>query len=92
MFRESTLLFYSPRLSHQLRGIAAAGAVEAIATVLAIYHQISPPTINFSEADPDCDLDYVFNTARPMKINTAISNGFGFGGHNASLLFKKYEG
>ena len=72
--------------------LGAAGAVEAIATVLAIYNQMSPPTINFSEADPDCDLDYVFNKARPMKIDAAVSNGFGFGGHNASLLFKKYEG
>ncbi len=72
--------------------LGAAGAVESIATVLAIYNQLSPPTINFSEPDPACDLDYVFNTARPMEINAAINNGFGFGGHNASLLFKKYEG
>jgi 3-oxoacyl-[acyl-carrier-protein] synthase II len=70
--------------------LGAAGAVEAIASVLAIEHQIAPPTINYEFPDPACDLDYVPNTARPMKIDTALSNGFGFGGHNATLVFAKY--
>lgn len=71
--------------------LGAAGAVEAIATVLAIHHQIAPPTINYEVPDPDCDLDYVPNKARPMTINAAISNGFGFGGHNASLAFRRID-
>jgi 3-oxoacyl-[acyl-carrier-protein] synthase II len=70
--------------------LGAAGAIEAIASVLAIYHQIAPPTINLQTPDPACDLDYVPNVARPMKIEAAMSNGFGFGGHNATLLFKRY--
>ena len=70
--------------------LGAAGAVEAIATVLAIHHQTAPPTINYQTPDPACDLDCVPNTARPMKIEAALSNGFGFGGHNASVIFKKY--
>ena len=71
--------------------LGAAGAVEAIATVMAIHDQIAPPTINYEVPDPACDLDYVPNVARPMKIDAAISNGFGFGGHNATLLFQRYE-
>jgi 3-oxoacyl-[acyl-carrier-protein] synthase II len=71
--------------------LGAAGAVEAIASVLAIHHQVAPPTINYTTPDPACDLDYVPNTARPMRIDAALSNGFGFGGHNATLLFKRYE-
>jgi 3-oxoacyl-[acyl-carrier-protein] synthase II len=71
--------------------LGAAGAVEAIASVLAIHHQIAPPTINLKTPDPACDLDYVPNTARPMSINAALSNGFGFGGHNASLIFIRCE-
>jgi 3-oxoacyl-[acyl-carrier-protein] synthase II len=71
--------------------LGAAGAVEAIATVLAIHHQIAPPTINYEFPDPACDLDYVPNVARPMKIDAAMSNGFGFGGHNATLIFKRFE-
>jgi len=71
--------------------LGAAGAIEAIITVLAIDHQIAPPTINLEFPDPECDLDYVPNVARPMKIDAAMSNGFGFGGHNATLIFKKYE-
>jgi len=70
--------------------LGAAGAVEAIFTVLAIDHQIAPPTINYEFPDPECDLDYVPNVARPMKIEAAMSNGFGFGGHNATLIFTKY--
>jgi 3-oxoacyl-[acyl-carrier-protein] synthase II len=71
--------------------LGAAGAVEAIASVFAIHHQMAPPTINYETPDPECDLDYVPNVARKMKIDVAISNGFGFGGHNATLLFKKFE-
>ncbi|HET9137393.1 MAG TPA: beta-ketoacyl-ACP synthase II [Candidatus Kapabacteria bacterium] len=71
--------------------LGAAGAVEAIACVMAIYNQMAPPTINLVTPDPACDLDYVPNVARPMAINAALNNGFGFGGHNATLAFKKFE-
>jgi len=71
--------------------LGAAGAVEAIATVLAIHHQTAPPTINYEFPDPECDLDYVPNVARPMTIDAAMSNGFGFGGHNATLVFKRFN-
>ena len=69
--------------------LGAAGGVEAIFTVLALYHQLSPPTINLNDPDPQCDLDYVPNTARAMKINVALSNSFGFGGTNGTLVFRK---
>lgn len=72
--------------------LGAAGAIEAIATILAIVNDIVPPTINLTNQDPECDLNYSALTATKRKINYAISNTFGFGGHNASLLFKKYEG
>jgi len=71
--------------------LGAAGAAEAVATILAIYNQIAPPTINYEFPDPACDLDYVPNVARKMKIDAAMSNGFGFGGHNATLIFKRFE-
>jgi 3-oxoacyl-[acyl-carrier-protein] synthase II len=71
--------------------LGAAGGIEAIATVLAIYHDIVPPTINYEEPDPDCDLDYVPNTKRPMPVRYALSNSLGFGGHNATILCGKYE-
>lgn len=71
--------------------LGAAGGVEAIFTVLAIHHSILPPTINYETPDPDCDLDYVPNKARKQEIKAAISNSLGFGGHNATLVFKKYE-
>jgi 3-oxoacyl-[acyl-carrier-protein] synthase II len=70
--------------------LGAAGAAEAVATVLAIYNQIAPPTINYDFPDPACDLDYIPNVARQMKIDAAMSNGFGFGGHNATLIFKRF--
>lgn len=69
--------------------LGAAGGIEAIFSALAIYHQVSPPTINIFDQDPQCDLDYVPNTAREMKINMAISNSFGFGGTNGTLVFRK---
>ena len=69
--------------------LGAAGAVEAIATLLAVQRGVVPPTINYAVPDPDCDLDYVPNTAREMGVNVAMSNSFGFGGHNACLVFRK---
>ena len=71
--------------------LGAAGAIEAIATILSIVNDIVPPTINLTNPDPECDLNYSALTATKTKINYAISNTFGFGGHNASLLFKKYK-
>ena len=69
--------------------LGAAGGIEAIFSALAIHHQITPPTINIFEQDPQCDLDYVPNTARDMKIDVAVSNSFGFGGTNGTLVFRK---
>jgi 3-oxoacyl-[acyl-carrier-protein] synthase II len=71
--------------------LGAAGAVEAIFTVLAIRDQIAPPTINLDNPDPKCDLDYVPNVARSMKIDVALSNSFGFGGTNGSVVFKRLK-
>jgi 3-oxoacyl-[acyl-carrier-protein] synthase II len=69
--------------------LGAAGGVEAVFSALALYNQISPPTINIFNQDEECDLDYCANEARQMKIDVAISNSFGFGGTNASLVFKR---
>ena len=69
--------------------LGAAGGVEAVITALAIHHQVSPPTINIFTPDPACDLDYVPNTAREMKIDVALSNSFGFGGTNGTLVFRR---
>ena len=69
--------------------LGGAGGIESVFTALAIYHQISPPTINIFNQDPACDLDYVANTAREMKIDAALKNNFGFGGTNGSLVFTK---
>ena len=71
--------------------LGAAGGLEAGISALAIYHELIPPTINYETPDPACDLDYVPNTARRAVINYALSNSFGFGGTNVSLLFKRYE-
>lgn len=71
--------------------LGAAGGVEAIFTVLAMKESILPPTINYETADPECDLDYVPNKARQKEIKAAMSNSLGFGGHNATIVFKKYE-
>lgn len=71
--------------------LGAAGGVEAIFTVLSVYEDIAPPTINLENPDPECDLDYVPNYSRKVNINYAMSNSFGFGGTNACLLFKKYR-
>ena len=69
--------------------LGGAGGIESVFTVLAIHHQISPPTINIFNQDPECDLDYCANEARSMKIDVALKNNFGFGGTNGSLVFKK---
>jgi len=69
--------------------LGAAGGVEALITVLALHHQVSPPTINLANPDPDCDLDYVPHAAREMKIDVALSNSFGFGGTNGTLAFRR---
>ncbi|OIR10950.1 3-oxoacyl-[acyl-carrier-protein] synthase 2 [mine drainage metagenome] len=69
--------------------LGGAGGIESLFCVLAIHHQIAPPTINVFEQDPECDLDYCANTARQMKIDVAINNNFGFGGTNGSLVFRK---
>ena len=69
--------------------LGAAGGIEAVFCALAIRDQVAPPTINYTTPDPECDLDYVPNTAREMKLNTVISNSFGFGGTNGTLIFRK---
>jgi 3-oxoacyl-[acyl-carrier-protein] synthase II len=74
------------QIGHLLGG---AGAVEAIATIMALEEGILPPTINYEHPDPQCDLDYVPNEARPATVRVAISNSFGFGGHNSALVFRK---
>jgi 3-oxoacyl-[acyl-carrier-protein] synthase II len=72
--------------------LGAAGVVEAIFSILAIRDSVAPPTINLHNPDPDCDLDFVPNTARQMKIETTLSNSFGFGGTNGSLIFRRFGG
>jgi len=69
--------------------LGAAGGIEAVFTTLAVHHQISPPTINIFNQDPECDLDYCANTAREMKIDVALSNSFGFGGTNGSMVVRR---
>lgn len=71
--------------------LGAAGAIEAIATIQALRHDVVPPTINFEEADPACDLDYTFNEAEERSVTVALSNAFGFGGHNTSLALRAYD-
>jgi 3-oxoacyl-[acyl-carrier-protein] synthase II len=72
--------------------IGAAGGVEAIISVLAIRDGVMPPTINYEHPDPDCDLDYVPNHARQAPVAAALSNSLGFGGHNATVIFKQFPG
>ncbi|HZH05892.1 MAG TPA: beta-ketoacyl-ACP synthase II [Lautropia sp.] len=71
--------------------LGAAGGIEAVFTSLAVHHQVSPPTINIFNQDPECDLDYCANEARPMKIDLAISNSFGFGGTNGTLVVRRFS-
>ncbi len=72
--------------------LGAAGAAESVATILALYHALVPPTINFTTPDPGCDLNYTFNQAQDRKMKYAMNNAFGFGGHNTSVVFKAFEG
>jgi 3-oxoacyl-[acyl-carrier-protein] synthase II len=72
--------------------LGATGATEAAATALALMHQLGPPTINLHESDPECDLDYVPNVARAMSFDVAVTNSFGFGGQNASIVLRRWHG
>jgi 3-oxoacyl-[acyl-carrier-protein] synthase II len=72
--------------------LGAAGAVEMTACILAMQHNLVPPTINYEVPDPECDLDYVPNKARELKVNAVINNSFGFGGHNSSIVAKRFVG
>jgi 3-oxoacyl-[acyl-carrier-protein] synthase II len=71
--------------------LGAAGVVEAVVCVQAIREGVIPPTINYETPDPDCDLDYVPNVAREVQVRTAMSNSFGFGGHNATVVIRAYS-
>jgi 3-oxoacyl-[acyl-carrier-protein] synthase II len=71
--------------------LGGAGGLEAGITVLALRDQVLPPTINLDKPDPECDLDYVPNTARKTKVNIALSNSFGFGGTNGCLAFRRWQ-
>jgi 3-oxoacyl-[acyl-carrier-protein] synthase II len=69
--------------------LGSAGGAEAIFTILALRDQIAPPTINYETPDPDCDLDYVPNIARELRMDVALTNSFGFGGTNGTLIFRR---
>ena len=69
----------------------AAGAVEAVFTIMAVTEGVLPPTINYENEDPECDLDYIPNESRKADVRVAVSNSFGFGGHNASIVVRRYE-
>jgi 3-oxoacyl-[acyl-carrier-protein] synthase II len=71
--------------------LGAAGAIESVAAILATYHDLVPPTINLMDQDPECDLNYTANEAVARRVKYAVNNAFGFGGHNTSLVFKKFE-
>jgi 3-oxoacyl-[acyl-carrier-protein] synthase II len=71
--------------------MGAAGALEAIVCALTLYNGVIHPTINYENPDPECDLDYVPNVARPAAVRTTLSNSFGLGGQNACLVMRKYE-
>jgi 3-oxoacyl-[acyl-carrier-protein] synthase II/nodulation protein E len=72
--------------------LGAAGAIEAMFATLAVYEGVLPPTINYEVPDPECDLDYVPNTSRKADVRVAVNNSFGFGGHNACVVFRRFEG
>ena len=72
--------------------LGASGAIEAVSTVLTIVNSLLPPTINLTDPDPACDLDYVPLEARFHKVDVAASNSFGFGGHNVTLVFRRFDG
>jgi 3-oxoacyl-[acyl-carrier-protein] synthase II len=71
--------------------LGAAGAIEAAYTALTVYHGVAPPTINYENPDPECDLDYIPNCARTMRVRVALSNSFGFGGTNACVALRRHE-
>jgi 3-oxoacyl-[acyl-carrier-protein] synthase II len=71
--------------------LGAAGAVEATFSILAVHHGVLPPTINYEDPDPDCDLDYIPNESREADVRVALSNSFGFGGHNATIVLRRFE-
>ena len=71
--------------------LGGSGGIEAVATMMAIANEQIPPTINLANPDPDCDLDYVPHQSRAQSVNVALSNSFGFGGHNVTLAFKSYS-
>jgi 3-oxoacyl-[acyl-carrier-protein] synthase II len=71
--------------------LGGAGGIESIFSLLALKHGMLPPTVNYETPDPECDLDYVPNTARSVPIQTAMSNSFGFGGTNATLIFRSFS-
>ena len=71
--------------------LGASGALEAVFSIMAIRDEILPPTINYQTPDPECDLDYVPNAPRPASPRHVMSNSFGFGGHNATLIFSRFE-
>ena len=87
--KELTVVSTKSMTGHLLGG---AGGIEAVFTALALRDQFAPPTIHYEQPDPECDLDYVPNVGREMKMEYALSNSLGFGGHNACLAFKKWEG
>jgi 3-oxoacyl-[acyl-carrier-protein] synthase II len=72
--------------------LGAAGGIESVITVLSIAKGLLPPTINYETPDPECDLDYIPNTARAAQVQAALTNSFGFGGTNASLIFRRFDG
>lgn len=72
--------------------LGASGAIEAVATVLTVVNSLAPPTINLTDPDPECDLDFIPLEARFMKVDAAASNSFGFGGHNVTLVFRRFDG
>jgi 3-oxoacyl-[acyl-carrier-protein] synthase II len=72
--------------------LGGSGGIEAVATVMAVANDRVPPTINYENPDPDCDLDYIPNESRAQTVEVALSNSFGFGGHNVTLAFKKFKG
>ncbi|MBV9648284.1 MAG: beta-ketoacyl-ACP synthase II [Candidatus Eremiobacteraeota bacterium] len=86
----STVAVSSTKSMHG-HALGGAGGIEGVATVLAVYHDIMPPTINYEFPDPECTLDYVPNVARRATVEVALSNSFGFGGHNCVLVFRKYR-
>ncbi|MFM7324378.1 MAG: beta-ketoacyl-[acyl-carrier-protein] synthase II, partial [Nodosilinea sp.] len=72
--------------------LGGSGGIEAVATCLAVANDMAPPNLNLTDPDPECDLDYVPHHSRPLAIEVALSNSFGFGGHNVTLAFRKYHG